>query len=137
MRTKTKLFALVAAFVASKHSIAASSITGIAGVYFSTTLGFDPWPWILGVMGGVIIRVKLPPSSRADGLVNGTISVILAGVIAPWGSDAMASTLGDKVAPNAYVLAFVLACLWPWLITLIHKRSGDLIDGVMKKWGLK
>lgn len=137
MTLKTKIFALFAAMMASKHSIAASSLTGIVGAYFATTLGFDPWPWVLGILGGVIIRVKLPPTSRLDGLVNGAISVVLGGVVAPWGAVAMSASLGPAIAPNAYVLSFALACLWPWIANIINQKSGDVWDGVMKKWGLK
>lgn len=137
MTLRTKILIILATLWTSKHSIAASSLTGIAGAYFATTLGFDPWPWMLGILGGVIIRVKLPPTSRPDGLVNGAISVILAGVVAPWGSTAMAASIGPSIAPNTYVLAFGLACLWPWLAVVIHKRTGDIIDGALKKWGLK
>lgn len=137
MTLRTKIIAVLAALMASKHSIAASTLTGFAGVYFASTLGFDPWPWILGILGGVIIRVKLPPTSRPDGLVNGAISVVLGGVVAPWGSTAMAATVGPSIAPDPYVLAFALACLWPWLANIIHKKIGEFIDGAMKKWGFK
>lgn len=137
MTIRTKILAAIFSLIASKHSLAATTLTGIAGAYFATQLGFDPWPWVLGILGGVIVRVKLPPTSRIDGLVNGVISVTLAGVFAPWCAILLDDLMGSKIAPNEYVLAFALACLWPWVVNFFHKRAGDVFDGLMKKWGLK
>jgi len=134
---RRKIIIALLSLIASKHSIAASTLTGIVGGYVATTLGFDPWTWMLGAFGGVIIRAKLPPSSRPDGLINGSISVMLAGIVAPWMSEAMVSTWGNQLAPNVYVIALTLASGWPWMIAGIRNKSGDIVDGVLKKWGMK
>lgn len=134
---RRKIIVALLSLIASKHSIAASTLTGIVGGYVATTLGFDPWTWMLGAFGGVIIRAKLPPSSRPDGLINGSISVMLGGLVAPWLSLALATTWGHQLAPNVYVTAFILASAWPWMIASIRNKSGDIIDGVLKKWGIK
>lgn len=134
---RRKIIVAILSLLASKHSIAASTLTGIIGGYVATTLGFDPWTWMLGALGGVIIRAKLPPSSRPDGLINGIISVMLAGLVAPLLSSAMARNLGYQLPNDVYVIAFILASAWPWMIASIRNKSGDILDGILKKWGIK
>ena len=111
-----KIMFLLASATASKHAIAAPVGAGLIAAYFSQSLGFDPWPWILGALGGGIIRVKLPPTSRLDSIANGVISVMLAGFGSPSIISWFKYYLQSVPPPNIYLVAFVVAVVWPWLI---------------------
>lgn len=113
---KRKLIVFLAALMASKHSIASSIAAGVFGAAIAPVLGFDPWTWIMGAIGGVIVRVKLPPTNRMDSIVNSIISVMLAGLAAPYIHDLI--TFEKFPVPSVYFVAFLLAACWPWAINL-------------------
>jgi len=107
---------VLASFSASKQAIAAPVGIGLIAAYFSQSLGFDPWPWVIGAMGGGIVRVKLPPTSRIDSIANGVISVMLAGFGAPSILSWFAYYFKGIPVPNIYLVAFIVAVVWPWLV---------------------
>lgn len=128
MIIKKKLMFAIAALAASKHSVAGAIAAGVAGAGLATTMGFDPWTWLIGAVGGVIVRVKLPPTTRADSIMNGVISVMLAGLAAPW---FVAIAMFQNIpAPSVYFVAFMLAVAWPWLISL-----WPVLKSKLEKWG--
>lgn len=131
MRLKRKLILMIATLLASKHSVAGSISAGLFGVWLAPTLGFDPWTWIMGVIGGIIIRVKLPPTNRADSLVNGVISVMLAGLGSPWLVSGFAVVAQNFPQPSVYLVAFFLAAAWPWVIKITWQAGKKRIT----KWG--
>ena len=111
-----KMMFVLASFSASKQAIAAPVGIGLIAAYFSQSLGFDPWPWVIGAMGGGIVRVKLPPTSRIDSIANGVISVMLAGFGAPSILSWFAYYFKGIPVPNIYLVAFIVAVVWPWLV---------------------
>lgn len=121
-----KILAALAALAASKHSIAGASAAGIGGALLAPMVGFDPWPWIIGAVGGIIVRVKLPPTTRADTLANGAISVMLAGLGAPWISRVIAAY--GVPEPSVYMMAFILAVAWPWVASLVLQFARRKIE---------
>lgn len=113
---KRIFIAVFTALAASKNSVAGAAVAGVGGAMLAPMIGFDPWPWVIGAVGGIIVRVKLPPTSRADTLANGAISVMLAVFAAPWiVRVAVASGIPE---PSVYLVAFILAAAWPWLVLL-------------------
>ena len=112
----------VAALTSTTYSIAGSLAVGVLGASIAKELGFDPFTWMLGALGGVVVLAKVPPTTRLEGLANGMISVIVGGMVAPWAQPAMLEY--TKYAPNVYLVSFVLAALWPWLMKL-GKESAE------------
>jgi LytS/YehU family sensor histidine kinase len=104
---------------ATTTSVGATLAVGVVAASISSQLGFDPWPWILAAIGGGIMRVKMAPTTKLDGAANGMISIVLGGGIAPWAHD-MAFD-GQKTTIPVYVIAFVIAMIWPWLKDLGKK----------------
>jgi hypothetical protein len=129
MTLKKKIMFAIAALLASKHSIASSITAAAIGASLAPALGFDPWTWIIGAIGGIVVRVKLPPTTRIDSLVNGVISVMLAGLASPW---AVTITIFDKLpTPSVYLVAFVIAAAWPWLVSFgwgLFKRKAEKVS---------
>lgn len=121
-----KILAALTALAASKNSAAGASVAGFGGALLAPLIGFDPWPWIIGAVGGIIVRIKLPPTSRADTLANGAISVMLAGLVAPW----IARLVGAHglPEPSVYMVAFILAVAWPWIASLALRFARQKID---------
>lgn len=131
MRFKRKLIVMIATVVASKHSIAGSVGAGLFGAALAPSLGFDPWTWIVGAIGGIVVRVKLPPTNRADSLVNGIISVMLAGLASPWIAKGFSTLINSFPAPSVYLVAFSLAVAWPWVVKVGWEAGKKRIN----KWG--
>lgn len=131
MMLRTKLLAFLAALAASKHAIGGIVTTGVLAAAISPALGFDPWTWVLGAIGGIVVRVKLPPTSRPDSIINGVISVILAGLGAPFLTEFL--TFDNTPKPNLYLIAFILAAVWPWVLSALWKVAKRKLDS----WGEK
>jgi hypothetical protein len=76
------------------------------------------------------VLVKTPQNSKVEDVTNGVISIILAGVVAPWMAVAAGEYLSDKIVNEGFVyaLAFVLSVGWPYLIKMglpiLRKRLG-------------
>lgn len=130
MTLRTKLLAFLAALAASKHAIGGILTTGVLAAAISPALGFDPWTWVLGAIGGIVVRVKLPPTSRPDSIINGVISVILAGLGAPFLTAML--TFDGMPKPNLYLVAFILAAVWPWVLSAIWKAAKSKIESWSK-----
>lgn len=124
-----KLIVALASLYFSKWSVAASAATGVAGIWMSSELGFDPWPWLLGALGGVIVRAKLPASSRFDGIANGIISVMMGGLGGPLTANSVALYY-PSLNVGSYFSAFVLAAAWPWFTSTV---KGAIDSWVMKR----
>lgn len=118
---KRKITVVLATLFASKNSLAGSAGAGALGAALAASLGFDPLPWIIGAIGGIIVRVKMPTTSRVDSIINGVISVMLGGLAAPWGSKLIA--FKGLPEPGVYLVAFVLAAAWPWIATFIGRLA--------------
>ena len=126
MNVKTRIAVILAAVTASKQAIGGALATGVVAATISPALGFDPWTWIVGAIGGVVIRVKLPETSRPDSIINGIISVMLAGL----GSQYILQliTFESLPKPNIYLVAFVIAAAWPWILAAGWKFAKDKLD---------
>lgn len=122
--------ALLAALMASKNAIGGIVTTGALAAAISPALGFDPLTWILGAIGGVVIRVKLPPTTRPDSIANGVISVILAGLGAPMVTHWL--SIGG-VHANIYLVSFIIAACWPWVLSVGWKA----VKSKMETWSKK
>jgi len=110
---------MLSTLTATTTSVAATLAAGVVAAEISRQLGFDPWPWIWAAVGGGIMRVKMAPTTKLDGAANGVISIVLGGGLAPW-AHSMAFD-GQKTAISVYVIAFVIALIWPWLAKLGKK----------------
>jgi hypothetical protein len=130
MNLKHKIMIILASITASKHAVAAPLTTGFFGWLVAPNLGFDPATWIVGAIGGIVIRVKLPPTTRADSIVNGVISVMLAGLASPWLVKGFQSVTSFP-SPSIYLVAFGLAVAWPWVVKVAWESGKKRI----KKWG--
>jgi hypothetical protein len=129
-----KILAAVAALAASKNSIAGASAAGIGGALLAPMIGFDPWPWIIGAVGGIIVRGKLPPTTRGDSLINGLISVMLAGLGAPWAAKYVFSQ--GLPEPSIYFMAFILSVTWPLALAMfMGSKKGEATSSFIKNAG--
>ncbi len=115
---KKRLLALALLFKGESAVAAAMGTT--AGVA-ATATGHDPWPWIIGGFGAAVVYVKRPATSRQDAIINGAISVLLGGLVAPTLAQYLASHW-DPVLANPYPVAFILSCVWPWMIPLVMEK---------------
>lgn len=115
----------LAALMAHKYSSAATASALAAGT--ATGTGADPWPWAIGAFGAVVVYVKRPPTTRADAIVNGCISVLIGGLVAPLSAAAVAKYLDPSLASD-YVNALILSSLWPWLLPVVIKSLKDRIN---------
>lgn len=92
----------------------------VAGTTAAIVSKADPWVWIIGGFGAAIVYVKNPPTSRADALVNGMISVMIGGLIAPPVAEYCGEHF-DAVFNQKYAMSFVLSASWPWLLPVVSK----------------
>ena len=114
-----KTLIMLTTATATTTSVAATLAVGVVAASISSQLGFDPWPWILAAIGGGIMRAKMAPTTKIDGAANGMISIILGGGAAPY---AHYQIFGDqKTTIPVWVIAFVIALIWPWLAKLGKK----------------
>lgn len=106
--------------VLSSPSKAASISFGVTASLVSAVLGFDPFTWIIGSFGAAIVLVKTPQTSKLEDVSNGIISIILAGVVAPWLAVAASEYFSAKIINDGfiYALAFILSAAWPVLIKM-------------------
>ena len=101
---------------ATTTSVAATLAAGVVAASISNQLGFDPWPWVWAAVGGGVMRVKMKPTTKLDGAANGMISIVLGGGVAPWAHTMVFK--GQETTIPIYVVAFVIALIWPWLAKL-------------------
>jgi hypothetical protein len=111
-----KTIILVGAATSTTTSVAATLAAGIVAAGVSAQLGFDPWPWVFAAIGGGVMRVKMAPSTKIDGAANGVVSIVLGGGAGPWAHEMIFD--GQKHTLPIYVIAFGIACIWPWLAKL-------------------
>jgi hypothetical protein len=114
-----KIITICAAILGGKNAAAAS--TALAAGATATLVGADPWPWVIGGFGAAVVYVKRPPTTRPDAIVNAAISICMGGIVAPLAAVAVGEYVNPKLA-DSYVMAFVLACLWPWIVPLLLKK---------------
>jgi hypothetical protein len=120
-----KAIILITAATSTSTSVATTLAAGVVAAGISSQLGFDPWPWIFAAIGGGVMRVKMAPASKLDGAANGVVSIVLGGGVGPWAHDMVFD--GQKTSLPVYIIAFGIACIWPWLAKLgkawIEKRA--------------
>lgn len=108
MRLKRKLIVLFAYMMASKHAIAASSVTATAAAVMS-----DDWvTWAVSGAGAVAYRLRQPEVKKFVSVSNGIISVGLGGLGAPW---LVTVAIPGVSQPPLYLAAFLVALLWPYM----------------------
>lgn len=95
--------------------IATATTTSVAGTALATVAGYDPWTWVVGGLGAVIVHIKKEVTSRLDAIANGAISVMLAGLVSPGLTNYVITTFSISL-PNSYPMAFLLSASWPWIV---------------------
>lgn len=132
---KTARAVLVAAgAIATTHKAAAAVlVTSASAATASVLAGADPYPWILGAVGGLIVIVKFPASTRTHGVANAVISVLLAGLGCDFFAALLAKHLG--IEASRYLVATALAILWPLSIPVVQAFWPALRARVSKKIG--
>lgn len=104
---------------------------GVTASVISASLGFDPFTWIIGGFGAAIVLVKTEHHSQGEDIVNAIISILLAGLVAPWLSTASSEYVSSKIANDMlpYALAFMLSAAWPAIIKIglpiLRKKLGE------------
>jgi len=114
-----KRLALLFLAVFSSPSKAAISF-GVTASVVSAALGFDPFTWIIGAFGASVVLVKTEHHSKNEDVINSIISIMLAGLVAPWLAVASGEFFSNKVANDTlpYALAFILSAAWPAIIKI-------------------
>ena len=132
-KTARAVLAAASAIAATKKAAAATLATGAATTTASLLTGADPYPWILGAIGGLIVIVKFPAATRTAGVANAIISVLLAGLGCDLLSALLAKHAGIEV--SRYLSALALAILWPLSIPVAQSFWPALKDRMAKKIG--
>lgn len=97
-----------------KNALATGASVVVAGVT-AVQLGVDPWPWVIGAMGSTVVYAHKRGATAAHSLSNGVISLLMAGLGAPYAGVLVGKHVGEDYA-NTYVLAAILSAAWPWLL---------------------
>ncbi len=112
-----RLFVLVSSFFAA-HKVTAAAVVGVAGAQSAVMVGRDPFAWGIGLAGGAFVFLMREPTTRREAVGNSMLSLFLGGI----GGQVLANLVVAQapqydVAGLDYLLCFVAAFAWPWVLT--------------------
>ena len=108
MRAKTKIITTLTALAASKHAVAASTVTAVTAAAVSN----DWFTWAVSGAGAVAYRLKTPETQKMVAIGNGIISVFLGGLGAPWLISVAVPGMSE---PPVHLSAFLVSLMWPYM----------------------
>ena len=133
-----KASAAIAGLTFTKEALAILMFSAAAGA-LGPSIGFDPWTWILGAIGGTLAQAFLPsnkerpePTNRMSSFLSWmhgrklhfaviVVSIILAGIV----SEYIVRIFTDQkwTPPNIYAAAFLLSTTWPFVVHIAWKKA--------------
>jgi hypothetical protein len=126
------LLAAAAATLSSTHAKAAALSGGVAASA-AAAVQADPLPWLVSALGALVVLTKLPAVSKAQGVGNVIVSVLLGGLGCEFVSLHVERLSG--LAPGPLLAAFVLSCLWPVAVRVVQQLWPAVLRRVSKKIG--
>ncbi len=112
------LLAAAAGALSSTQAKAAVLSGGITASAASAAQA-DPLPWLVSALGALVVLVKFPAGSKAQGIGNAVVSVLLGGLGCEFAAQYIDRLTG--VDPGSLLMAFALSAAWPAAVGAVQQ----------------